>query len=261
MSYSSLEITTLIGCSNNCRVCPQGNLTAALHDIVGPTMLQFDIFRKLLSTVPQHVRIDFSGFCEPLLNVNATQMMSHAYRSNYRVALYTTLVGLREVDCHIMATMHFDHIVVHIPDKYDFMYDTEQWIKQYRMFESMGKSARYMSFGEVDERIQSELSHANTTIERPTLLSRGGNLRDIHVQHKSGPLLCGSGGDRHNVVLPNGDVYLCCMDWSLKHKLGNLLTDSYESISSGPRVTEIAQLRVEQDNDLLCRNCEWARIL
>jgi hypothetical protein len=34
----------------------------------------------------------------------------------------------------------------------------------------------------------------------------------------------------HNVLLPNGDVTLCCMDYSLKHLLGNLYERSYEEI-------------------------------
>jgi hypothetical protein len=32
------------------------------------------------------------------------------------------------------------------------------------------------------------------------------------------------------VVLPNGDVYLCCVDFGLRHKLGNLFIEKYSAI-------------------------------
>ena len=34
----------------------------------------------------------------------------------------------------------------------------------------------------------------------------------------------------HNVLLPNGDVVLCCMDFGMQHVLGNLKRQSYEEI-------------------------------
>jgi hypothetical protein len=38
----------------------------------------------------------------------------------------------------------------------------------------------------------------------------------------------------HNVVLPNGDVSLCCMDYGLKHILGNIYEQEYEDIIPRP---------------------------
>ena len=37
-------------------------------------------------------------------------------------------------------------------------------------------------------------------------------------------------GLQQNVLLPNGDVLLCCMDWGMKHVLGNLLTGDYSNL-------------------------------
>jgi hypothetical protein len=51
----------------------------------------------------------------------------------------------------------------------------------------------------------------------------------------------------HNVMLPNGDVSLCCMDYGLKHILGNLYEQDYEEI-------------IPENNQCfeLCRLCENA---
>ena len=45
-----------------------------------------------------------------------------------------------------------------------------------------------------------------------------------------------------NVLLPNGDVSLWCMDYGLKHILGNLVKQSYEEIRNSPELTKIKSL-------------------
>ncbi|MER9007171.1 SPASM domain-containing protein [Mesorhizobium sp. M0862] len=37
-----------------------------------------------------------------------------------------------------------------------------------------------------------------------------------------------------NVLLPNGDVTLCCTDFERRHVLGNLLRDEYADLFEGP---------------------------
>jgi hypothetical protein len=57
------------------------------------------------------------------------------------------------------------------------------------------------------------------------------------------PLTCRSTPfyDR-NVLLPNGDVVLCCMDYDLNHVIGNLLTQTYEEIFAGEKLAEIIKM-------------------
>jgi radical SAM protein with 4Fe4S-binding SPASM domain len=60
-----------------------------------------------------------------------------------------------------------------------------------------------------------------------------------------------------NVLLPNGDVMLCCMDYSLKHNLGNLLTSSYDEVINGNEVKKVAALnkKIGYSDEVLCRSC------
>jgi hypothetical protein len=64
--------------------------------------------------------------------------------------------------------------------------------------------------------------------------SRSGNLVQEGVKEAStvtpddGPVICGR--DKYiynNVMLPNGDVVLCCQDYHLDHVLGNLFEQSF----------------------------------
>ena len=55
------------------------------------------------------------------------------------------------------------------------------------------------------------------------------------VEHTDGPRTCGCVEHLyHNVLLPNGDVSLCCMDYGLDNILGNLDSQTWEEIIPEP---------------------------
>ena len=101
-------------------------------------------------------------------------------------------------------------------------------------------------------------------------ISRAGNLanenekfegKQISVR-KNGPIVCSAAKFlNHNVLLPNGDIVLCCMDYSIKHTIGNLLNDDYEKLFKSPAINNVIQQMNNDDgtDNLLCRNCEYAK--
>jgi radical SAM protein with 4Fe4S-binding SPASM domain len=64
-----------------------------------------------------------------------------------------------------------------------------------------------------------------------------------------------------NVLLPNGDVVLCCMDYDLKHIIGNLLKQTYEEIfQSKPLLDLIAMNEKPEFNKCsICKSCDNVR--
>jgi hypothetical protein len=61
-----------------------------------------------------------------------------------------------------------------------------------------------------------------------------------------------------NILLPNGEIALCCMDWSLEHILGNLLTSSYESLFESDQFKKVIAGLTDESIEILCRNCDFA---
>ena len=68
-----------------------------------------------------------------------------------------------------------------------------------------------------------------------------------------------------NVMLPNGDVVLCCMDYTLSVRLGNLLRQEYFELFSGEAMAKLhaSNMRVEGPAEdpakrTICRNCTRA---
>jgi hypothetical protein len=105
------------------------------------------------------------------------------------------------------------------------------------------------------------------SIRRTKMMARAGNLtgmKDVQQPLRlTGPIRCRSCGDclNHNVLLPNGDVVLCCMDYGLQHILGNLLLTDYESLFSSEAFKRIQQGLDDDSRDVLCRYCDNASTL
>jgi len=72
-------------------------------------------------------------------------------------------------------------------------------------------------------------------------------------------IFCTAGRLNRNVVLPDGRVILCCMDYSLKHIIGDLTKENYRAIFSKKPYLDVLDKMKKGDNDLLCQTCEKAK--
>ena len=230
-----VEITTRIGCSNMCHYCPQDLL---LSKYIGEKVMSFDCFLKILSNIDKSVQIHFSGFAESFLTKNAELMMLESFRQGYEVVLFSTLVGFSKEKADFLQSnkMKFYSARIH---EYPFMHQKDK--EEFHAAVDLFRNANLVDSFEV-EKVNSAAS-------------RGSSLFDI--QYKYGQVQCNRFSC--NVVVPNGDLYLCCSDWGLKHKLGNLKEYSYYSQEIEASRSNIKNLAEQQDSDLLCRKCEWAQ--
>jgi hypothetical protein len=239
----ALELTLKIGCSNNCKCCPQDKLLRAYS---GPQEMTLEVFRKIMNHVPQNVEILFSGFCETFLNKNASTMIKEAYKDKHPVALYTTLVGAKKEDLDDLREIKFLNCTIHAPDEINFIYSYEEWMNLYTYFLSLDIPHSLMVLGP---------SKINATMHSPH--TRAGNVKEEKFRI-FGPIECRVGDGQalnNNIVLPDGDVYICCMSYNLQHKLGNLIVDDWNRIHSGYRYQRIVDLMNSENSNLLCRTC------
>ncbi len=262
----TLEITTMIGCPMKCTFCPQDKL-AAHYPEDAVRALSFESFRTILTKVPKHVRIDFSGLAEPWANRFATAMLEHTLERGYNVAVYTTLQGMHDPECVFdllrQNERQVEIVVVHLPDARGNMRgfkDSGRYQKALNIFRVL-PGTRFMAMG--------ESAAGPVDMKNWSPQTRAGNLdlqaiEDQHVlpdpQHRT-PLTCSmTPFYDQNVLLPNGDVVLCCMDYSVKHKLGNLLTDEYYDLFKSPGMGHLLSENAKYGaSDSLCRNCIRAR--
>jgi len=278
-----IEITTIMGCANNCVYCPQDVLLNIFFKINKTTdkKLSFDDFKNMLSKIPKRIKISFSGFAEPFVNEDTVKMLIFAHEQGFAVEVFSTLRGLDISDIKLMSTIPFVDFCVHIPDADGLMiYDIDDNYKEkLTLIKSRNFSnLRFLTIGRINKELN--LLLGNKIGELP-IISRGNNLKmfnldknikvqDASIQRKGRKIVCNHRfyGKRKGcysevetpVLLPNGEMTLCCMDYGLKHVLGNLKNNTYDEIMNGSVIKRIRKSMKNQNDDfLLCRSCEWAK--
>ena len=254
--YPTLEFTTSIppkGCVVDCAFCPQKTL---LNVYNSDKTMTFENFQKVIDKLPQEIRITFSGFTEPWLNKNCTDMLLYAHNQGHPVSAFSTGIGMTVEDVDRIKNIPFTEgpnggFCLHLPDqeriaKHPITPRYLEVLKHFKEAQHEIKGFYIMCMGEVHD----DVKHLFPTAHIPTFWSRAGNLlgeaiikpelekikdRFSHMDHGEKEMTCGCVEDLyHNVVLPNGDVSLCCMDYGLKHIIGNIYEQEYDDIIPSP---------------------------
>jgi Iron-sulfur cluster-binding domain len=273
----TMELTTMVGCPLMCSFCPQENLRTQ-YGTSTKYMSQLDL-TKMLVKLPKDTRIDFSGMAEPWANPECTSMLEEVLYMGFDVAIYTTLYGMKE-PARVKKVLE-DHknqvkvFMLHLPDANKNMTGwklTQEWMNALEVMMTLELPIGAMTMDKTGF-VAPELQHiigrlpswqGHTRADSLNLEQIGGQTNISITPHNSFSLTCASTPfyDR-NVLLPNGDVVLCCMDYNLKHIIGNLLTQSYEEIFKGKPLLDLIEINEspEYSKCSICKSCENIREL
>jgi hypothetical protein len=261
---NTIDITTSVGCRVRCEFCPQDKLIQAYQSRGGARQMTFAAYREILRKIPPDTALDFSGMAEPWLNPDCTEMLLHAHERGYEVAAFTTTVGMNEAEVERIKSIPFRRFVVHLPDteRYSRIEVSDVYLKKLaNIIGSAIPNCEFMTMGTLPREVAAILGRR---IRRTRMMSRAGNLTNVRAPKRlAGQIRCRSCGDslNHNILLPNGDVVLCCMDYGLKHVLGNLLSSDYRELFESDAFKRV-QAGLDDDSfDILCRYCENASSL
>ena len=244
---SRLEITTHIGCPIDCWDCPQALLQSKY---IGRVKMSYDDYTKAIDKVPQGTRIDFSGMCEPFTNERCTDMILYAAGKGFPLALYTTLQGSTVNDWERLKDVHFEVVTIHLPDaegRGRFRI-TDEYIECLKRW----NCDNYSCHGTVHEDVKPYLKARNLITY---MHDRAGNVECRPHQTKNGSITCMTSGKAmdHNVLLPNGQVLMCCMDYGMTGVFGNLFTQSYEEVIHSETAERMR--RTLEEGESICRHC------
>jgi hypothetical protein len=240
-------------------------------------MSQVDL-TKVLVKLPKNTRIDFSGMSEPWANPECTSMLEEVLYMGFNVAIYTTLYGM--TDPERVRKVLEDHpnqvevIMLHLPDANGNMKgwkNSEEWQRAAAIISHTnvpcGVGAMTMDRNGVVHpdlqpmvgRLPGWVGHTRADSLDPEQVK--GQALAITPRHDFA-LTCRSTPfyDR-NVLLPNGDVVLCCMDYNLKHVIGNLLTQTYDEMMQGKPLQDLIKMNEAEgfDKCSICKSCDNVR--
>ena len=246
-----LEITTHIGCPMDCKDCPQSLLKSVYK---GKKTMDLEEYKQVIDKLPKG-RIDFSGMCEPFVNKHCADMILYAYEKGFPLALYTTLQGATKADYERLKHVRYEVCTIHLPDMdgRSHFNITDDYLELLSLWECNA----YSCHGVIDDRVKRYMKprHVITYVH-----DRAGNIKERpHFNYPTGRLMCITSGREmnHNVLLPNGEVITCCMDYGMTGRFGNLFEQSYEEVLNSE---EAKRMRATlDDGESICRHCTNAK--
>lgn len=234
-------------------------------------IMSLDMFEHYTSTVPSAVDIHFSGFAEPWHAPECTMMVRHAHERGHMIAVFTTADGIEKADVEALMHIPFKRFAIHLPDQFGEMrlVVSERYIETLKcLINSNIHNLEFITLG-VPQRELAELLGWQPSTRR--IHSRAANIAisgrtvgvsfsdsEIADRNRGKSLVCRQNRMLSNVLLPNGDLHMCAMDYGLKHRLGNLNEQSYAEVLSGDEFREIFRALGEHHSEILCRRCEYA---
>lgn len=223
--------------------------------------------------MPVNTNFQFAGFVEPFLNPHCYELIKMVCDLGKTVNLYTTLVGLDEKTLYKLIDLPISYVTLHVADEKGYATIPID-DKYYRMLEiainsKKGDGTPFVDMCNAqtnpDKKVE-EICKGKYTITS-ALIDRAGNLEGselVSKQIRNKPIQCGVCGEKinKNELLPDGTLLLCCMDYGMKHVLGNLKKQSYEELMRGDEAVYIKCGMTEKfDLDILCRKCSCASVL
>lgn len=267
--FSVIEFTTAIGCRLDCTYCPQNLFIKRYHELFGNdnTMLKFNDFKKILEKLQDGGSVSFSGMVEPFSNPNCAKMIKYASDNGYKVSLFTTLVGMTMEDIDLISDVKFSSLTLHIPDaEQNSHFDINRgYFKILEAFIDKIPVDYYSCHGTVHPDVEGYIDKNKYVASK--MANRAGNLQrdDVPFVDKKSEkkLVCRAGTVLKSygytpVILPNGAIILCCMDYGLRHVLGNAITQSVEEIFGGEVFCKVMEGMEKGIPEVLCHMCSSA---
>jgi tetratricopeptide (TPR) repeat protein len=302
--WPTMEITTTIpkkGCVVDCVFCPQRTLQKVWDSKHFTThkerTMSMEQFKIAIDKLPTEVRITFSGFIEPYMNKHCSDMMVYAHEQGHRVSVFTTAVGMKLEDVEKIKHIPFcggpnGGFTLHLPDQERRAKHpvTDKYIKVVEALKNANISNfMVMAMGTTHNKVTH--LYPDYEVNKYKMWHRAGNLvgeaqlkpeltevmNEVETVFRNDERTCGCIEDLyHNILLPNGDVSLCCMDYNLEEILGNLYTQEYDDIMPKKNTTydmcsrcengvipsdESCQIGEEIPDDSEFDDEKWRRIL
>lgn len=235
-----IEITTATPCPINCKICPQQKYLKAYGK---RDLLTINDFKLALTKIPKQVGLSFAGFSEPFINPQCLDMMEHAVNEGRKVWLFSTLIGLKPENVERLANLKLSWFSLHLPDNLgNCAFPSSQMYRE--TLDNVLRTVKVNHFSRMNENFENN--------------TRAGNVDGSKPLHRHGPFTCTKLSHNQFIMLPNLDVVLCCMDFGLKHKLGNFRNQTYWDIGQSMILKGIKANRFGWDGDCLCRGCLYS---
>ena len=274
----------MIGCPLACTFCPQDSLSKS-YGKDSAKMMTLETFHNIISKTPDDVALVFSGMAEVFANPLCFDFLKIASDTPKDIYLYTTLNGMTPAAADFIHEKAIEgrlkKLVIHLPDDKGNMpgckLTDDYWYALNKLGElNLTQMMTMSSDCGLSKDFIAGLSRLTNNSKIKKKLpneafvgwSRAGSLNKRRVsgqemipdvEWKCGISCASTPFYDQNVVLPDGRVVLCCMDYSMKHVLGNINTSSYQDIVGSQELSRLVSCNMSLDpktkSQSICTNC------
>lgn len=214
--------------------------------------MDFEDYKRAIDKVPPGTRIDFSGMCEPFTNKHCTDMILYAADRGFPLALYTTLQGATMDDYERLKGVQYEVVTIHLPDADGRSYFniTDEYLEVLSKWDCHN----YSCHGRIDNRVLPYLKQRNLITY---MHDRAGNVecrphKTIGAECRLTCMTSQRAMD-HNVLLPDGTVIMCCMDYGMTGVFGNLFEQTYNEVLYSEAACKMRDTLNRGES--ICRHC------
>ncbi len=244
MPSEFLEISTWVGrCPVNCiRYCPQEQNVARYK---GKKVMSLGDFAKLTETVPSNVTYSWAGVTEPFVNRATIDMMELVAKRGNPQVLFTTGTNLLVKDARRVAAIPFEYLILHRPDNCGIA--NIPVTPEYEQVIGILIASKNTEQVEVMNMGKYFVTDGNERLFRP------GNES---IKKRAGKVTCASLRGPQYSLLPDGNLYFCCVTKGLANVVGSLWENSYPDLVKKHK--QYAD-NLAADPDSICHKCTRAR--
>ena len=288
---ASLEISVKVGCGLMCTYCPQDNYIKSFKSNYPDEfkVLTKEVFLDCMKNVGTNVLIKWTGFTEPLYSKDFQFFCEYLHAHGYRQSISTTLKGTKNsVDWFVNHAYMFNLITLHLPDDEGLMKCKvdQSYISNFESLVSnpdtpldrvsffvIGESFEKNIDNIISKYVKDRVVDKKTVIKAQVLCTRNSavtldssgldniKFRSKVKKTKSEEFYCAFRRFDQGVLLPNGEVSLCCQDYKLEYILGDLKKQNLDNLYQ-----KIQDSKIERENFISgsffpCTSCEHYRPL
>ncbi|MHB1657602.1 MAG: radical SAM/SPASM domain-containing protein [Burkholderiales bacterium] len=265
--FRTVEFTLQAGCPVGCNFCPQPLFLKKYSSYEKKiTINNFKLALLNLKNSPVRI-IQFSGYSEPLYHENFSDFINLSVEAGFEIEVFTTLKGFNKERLKNVKDLPVKWQISIQPlgiQNRKGLKDDEAWnnikhllelnLKYKPIFRCVNLN---LSISQKTQLIEKGKRIGIKNIIFTELETRAGNIVKNHVNTHGRKLLCKN--NMIPVILPNGDVSLCCMDFGLRHIIGNIFKKPLKDILSADSLQKIIGIMyLKEKGSILCHTCEFA---
>jgi molybdenum cofactor biosynthesis enzyme MoaA len=256
---NNIEITPSIGCAMMCNYCPQLLITTVSKKNNEKNKMDYNEFKLFTKNIPDNTVIHWTGYTEPLLHKDFDKFVMFLHENNFDQLISTTMHGYDKSQNFMSSFNNFISVNFHLPDNKNLMKIkvSDSYLEKLEkaiLFQAQ-KNKKNITFQVIGEDFEFRVKKLlNKLVEKDIILKKNVliendiasrsdaiNVDDLNFVHKTSIkksnqknklFYCSDRRLNQAVMLPDGNLNICCMDYSLSGIIGSIKDQNLNDIYS-----------------------------